>query len=53
MPIRVKYSVVSIMHTGGNKQTGWEVFFHLLHEKGDQGGVKTFCFLNRYYSVHK
>ena len=35
-----RYSVVSIKQTGCNKRTGWAEFFHLLHEKRVQGGVK-------------
>ena len=31
--MQVSYSVVSIKRSGGNKQTGWADFFHLLHEK--------------------
>ena len=36
----IRYSVVSIKRTGGNKRSGWAEFFHLLHEKRVQGGVK-------------
>ena len=33
-------SSASPKQTGGNKQTGWAEFFHLLHEKRVQGGAK-------------
>jgi hypothetical protein len=41
----IRYSVVSIKRTGGNKRSGWAEFFHLLHEKRVQGGDKYFYYM--------